>query len=127
MNKYIYHFVYFENETTPFCKGVNITSVSVVEAIKTFTNQYPNAIFKACMLTATENTKLTITQDELDELLTILNNTPLKGQRKGQAFFNLLYKFYPSVANSIRNTEYDPFYQDELLDKCINKILKTTN
>lgn len=33
-------------------------------------------------------------------------------QRRGQAHFNVLYIGHPSIANEIRGTEVDPFYDD---------------
>ena len=36
--------------------------------------------------------------------------------RKGQKAFNDLYLEYPEIANLIRGTEYDPFYNDEKLE-----------
>lgn len=34
-------------------------------------------------------------------------------QRRGQAFFNVLYVMYPALGNSVRGTEIDPFNDDE--------------
>jgi len=36
-------------------------------------------------------------------------------QRKGQAYFNLLYRFRSDLANSLRSGPYDPFYNDDRL------------
>ena len=33
--------------------------------------------------------------------------------REGQILFNVLYVEYSDLANEIRATEYDPFYQEE--------------
>lgn len=44
--------------------------------------------------------------------------------REGQAFFNALFILHPSVANIIRATEYDPFFDDEILQKCMNYIVE---
>lgn len=33
-------------------------------------------------------------------------------QRRGQAHFNVLYIGHPSIANMIRGTDVDPFYDD---------------
>jgi hypothetical protein len=35
--------------------------------------------------------------------------------RDGQRAFNLLYKFYPDIAEKIRGGEFDPFYDDRKL------------
>jgi hypothetical protein len=42
--------------------------------------------------------------------------------RRGQSFFNALFIMFPEVAESIRATEYDPFYNDDIIDKCKVKI-----
>ena len=42
--------------------------------------------------------------------------------RKGQAFFNALYHLHPEIADNIRSTEFDPFYDDNKTKPCINKI-----
>ena len=48
--------------------------------------------------------------------------------REGQAYFNLLAKDYPEIAEKIRGTEYDPYYADhmknpqERIDKFLNYI-----
>jgi hypothetical protein len=41
--------------------------------------------------------------------------------RLGQCIFNILYEKYPLVADSIRGTEYDPFYK-EITIKFASKI-----
>ncbi|MFZ2992462.1 MAG: hypothetical protein WA061_01990 [Microgenomates group bacterium] len=38
--------------------------------------------------------------------------------RMGQCFFNFLYDLHPDIANSIRGTEYDPFYDSKKLQEC---------
>lgn len=42
--------------------------------------------------------------------------------RLGQALIKLLTLQYPAIAESIRTTEYDPFYSDEIIEKCLTKI-----
>lgn len=42
--------------------------------------------------------------------------------RKGQTWFNSLSVLYPSVAESIRGTENDPFYNDEKIDAFFKEI-----
>ena len=47
--------------------------------------------------------------------------------RKGQALFNLLDKEYPHIANSLRATPLDPYFQQEgskVYKECV-KFLKT--
>lgn len=38
-----------------------------------------------------------------------------KTWRRGQAHFNVLYAQYPFIANKIRSTSIDPFYNDLLI------------
>lgn len=39
----------------------------------------------------------------------------METQREGQKAFNLLYKYYPLIADKIRATEFDPFYDNSKL------------
>lgn len=39
--------------------------------------------------------------------------------RKGQAFFNALHFLHPVIADKIRATGFDPFYDDQKLDVCM--------
>lgn len=64
----------------------------------------------------------TITKEELEKVFILQNDFLLKKQRKGQAFFNALEELYPDIANGIRGTEFDPFYREEKINICINKI-----
>lgn len=61
------------------------------------------------------------TKEEIDTLLEESENRSIF-LRKGQWLFNELYKMYPNFINSIRGTEYDPFYDDNRIDKFINYI-----
>jgi len=51
-------------------------------------------------------------------MLTILNME----LRPGQIAFNELYTTEPSIANLIRGSEFDPFYDDEKLDAFYEKV-----
>ena len=44
------------------------------------------------------------------------------GQRDGQAAFNFLHAIKPDIANQIRTTPLDPFYQDDRLDAFFRKV-----
>lgn len=44
---------------------------------------------------------------------------PGKGQRKGQYLFNTLYTERPDLAEKIRATETDPFYDDAKVHVCL--------
>lgn len=44
--------------------------------------------------------------------------------RKGQAYFNSLYDFDPKLADEIRGTELDPFYNDQIITKFLEYILE---
>jgi hypothetical protein len=39
-----------------------------------------------------------------------------RGQRKGQAAFNLLYTYFPEQVDEVRGSHLDPFYNDGRLD-----------
>jgi hypothetical protein len=42
--------------------------------------------------------------------------------RKGQAFYNTLYKLDPGLAKGIRRTESDPFDHDERIPKAVEFV-----
>ena len=45
-----------------------------------------------------------------------------KKMRLGQALSKLLQLSYPSIYKAIQGTDNDPFYSDELIEKCLTKI-----
>ena len=47
---------------------------------------------------------------------TYTNGKPSE-QRRGQWLFNVLSEYDPDLANKIRNTECDPFYDDAKIEK----------
>jgi hypothetical protein len=52
-----------------------------------------------------------------------LNSTaPNKRLRAGQVFFNLLAERRPDVADSIRGSEFDPFYHEDVSDETMQKV-----
>ena len=55
-----------------------------------------------------------ITNEPLDVLtrVTDLMLAMCPEMRKGQCLFNALYKLYPEIANDIRGTDNDCFYDD---------------
>jgi hypothetical protein len=44
------------------------------------------------------------------------------GLRLGQVLFNQLYNENTAVANEIRGTEFDPFYQDVRIDSFLERV-----
>jgi len=50
--------------------------------------------------------------------------TVLDNQRSGQYLFNFLYHSRPEIADAIRDTECDPFYDDTRIPLAINRILE---
>lgn len=55
-----------------------------------------------------------------------------KSWRAGQAMFNVLYDTYPGIANRVRSTPIDPFYNnkkiwDFLLDICDDEAIQNIN
>lgn len=68
-----------------------------------------------------------LTQEQMDEVLKISNKEIVYHPylRKGQSFFNTLYHMYPKHAEEIRATRYDPFYQDEILEICMQYLTGT--
>lgn len=47
-----------------------------------------------------------------------------KVERMGQAYFNQLHEDMPEIANQIRGTEVDPFYDDVQIGNFLNALLK---
>lgn len=44
------------------------------------------------------------------------------GQRAGQLHFNVLFLLRPRLADAIRSTPLDPFYQDARLPEFLNAV-----
>ncbi len=44
--------------------------------------------------------------------------------REGQTWFNVLYEQHPEIADDIRGTILDPFYNDENLPRFFNFLTK---
>lgn len=65
-----------------------------------------------------------LTKDEINDVVEFANTMRLKHEdyRWGQAFFNALYMLHPDVADKIRATDKDPFYNDKKVDECIEFI-----
>ena len=77
------------------------------------------------LLIVIKSLKKMLSEKEINELkVKVLIEAPLlyPEWREGQAYFNYLYQLHPNVANEIRETEYDPFYNDSRIDKFLNKI-----
>lgn len=60
-----------------------------------------------------ESQKLTSTQLKTLEFDVAIARNNYPSWRLGQTYFNVLYQYYPELADSIRSTEYDPFYVDD--------------
>jgi hypothetical protein len=45
-----------------------------------------------------------------------------RGQRKGQAFFNVLYEMEPELAHRVIGTDADPFYDDGKLPDFLLRV-----
>lgn len=44
--------------------------------------------------------------------------------RRGQGLYNLLHMARPELAKAIVDSEMDPFYQDERIDRCLDFLMK---
>lgn len=66
-----------------------------------------------------------LSDNQLDEFLRIVNEkTQLNPTwRKGQTLFNVLSKLHPKLAECIRGTNNDPFYNDENIDNFYKYII----
>ena len=77
------------------------------------------------LLIVIKSLKKMLSEKEINELkVKVLIEAPLlyPKLRKGQAYFNYLYQLHPDVADEIRGTEFDPFYNDSRIEKFLNKI-----
>ena len=54
-------------------------------------------------------------EDYLGHVLTNVQAHLDKGWRVGQTYFNLLLEFNPVLAERVRATDVDPFYNDKLI------------
>jgi hypothetical protein len=63
-----------------------------------------------------------LTKQQVDNLKEKVESSERLYVRKGQMYFNELYNMNPQLADSIRSSEYDPFYDDSRIDKFLNKI-----
>ncbi len=63
-----------------------------------------------------------LTKQQVDSLKEKVENSNSAFLRKGQMYFNELYEMNPQLADSIRSSSCDPFYDDSRIDKFLNKI-----
>ena len=49
---------------------------------------------------------------EYDEYMGRVESEHRKGLRYGQACYNVLSEMYPDIADKVRGTDLDPFYND---------------
>lgn len=70
-----------------------------------------------------------ITESELQVILLLGLEMRSKHHdwRGGQAIFNALYELHSKVANIIRGTKIDPFYDNNKISDCIKFITQTNN
>ncbi|HMT01742.1 MAG TPA: hypothetical protein PKD00_00290 [Burkholderiales bacterium] len=54
----------------------------------------------------------------------VINNPSL---RLGQCLFNIFFENYPDIINKIKNTDKDPFYNNNNIVKFLNYIKKHVN
>lgn len=47
--------------------------------------------------------------------------------RAGQSFFNALYIMHPEIADNIRGSTVDPYYQDDNMELCTKTITDEQN
>lgn len=62
-------------------------------------------------------------QDYINFLLPAAGRRKIRhAERYGQAFFNVLHLGYPSIANAIRSTPYDPFFSEEVTEATMKRV-----
>jgi hypothetical protein len=62
--------------------------------------------------------------EKIRELCLTAMLRPNSEERRGQALFNALYSMNQELAEEIRNTEYDPYFDDTKILACIEYIGK---
>lgn len=64
-------------------------------------------------------------QDYLNFLLPAAGRRKVRHfERYGQAFFNVLHLGYPSIANAIRSTPYDPFFSETVREETMQRVVE---
>ena len=63
-----------------------------------------------------------LSKQQIDILKAKVENEDHTHIRKGQMYFNELYKINPQLADSIRSSSFDPFYDDDKIERFLNKI-----
>jgi hypothetical protein len=65
-----------------------------------------------------------LTPDQIKDVLSLAERMKQEypSYRKGQLFFNALHNLFPKVAKKVKTMQYDTFYSDENIEKCITEI-----
>ena len=63
-------------------------------------------------------------QEEFVQFLGKIRTVP-SGLRRGQHAFNVLSDLHPGVAARVRNTDDDPFYNDNKMDRFLSAVSKS--
>ena len=65
-----------------------------------------------------------MTDKQIKQVIDLQNEmlVTYKNWRKGQSFFNALYTLFPNIGDKITASEYDPFYVDSKIEKCITRL-----
>ena len=63
-----------------------------------------------------------------DELIEEFYKTKFPDElRPGQSAFNFVYEYLPTIANQIRGTNKDPFYQSSILPEFWDEVKRLYN
>ena len=63
-----------------------------------------------------------------DELIEEFYKTKFSDElRPGQSAFNFVYEYLPTIANQIRGTNKDPFYQSSILPEFWDEVKRLYN
>lgn len=71
--------------------------------------------------------EMKLTEEQIEELLDHATDMLIenKSWRWGQSLFNALHKSHPKIADSIRGTEYDPFYLSDRSQSMLDYLTET--
>lgn len=77
--------------------------------------------------TYTPRTVTKLTRDQLNEVKAMVAETRelYPEWRLGQTYFNVLYEYSPELADWVRGTYIDPFYDDSKVPVFLDNILAT--
>jgi len=57
------------------------------------------------------------------EFWALVQSAQNRGQRRGQAIFNIAYEMFPDIVRELNTTQYDPFHRDERISEFLEELV----